>query len=52
MAISKNIEFYLTEHWILDISCFDANNKPLKLSGVRPSTFKYRIIAEIDVYPK
>ena len=33
MAIFKNIEFYLTETWIMDISCFDANNKQLNLSG-------------------
>ena len=33
MAIARNIEFYLTETWIMDVSCFDANNKPLKLGG-------------------
>lgn len=33
MAIAKNLEFYLTETWIMDISCFNANNKPLSLEG-------------------
>ena len=33
MAIAKNIEFYLTETWIMDVSCFNANNKPLSLEG-------------------
>ena len=33
MAIAKNIEFYLTETWIMDIACFNANNQPLNLSG-------------------
>ena len=33
MAIARNIEFFLTETWIMDVSCFDANNRPLNLSG-------------------
>ena len=33
MAIAKNLEFYLTETWIMDVSCFNANNKPLDLTA-------------------
>ena len=51
MAIAKNFEFYLTETWIMDISCFNANNKPLDLGRSDRQRFKFRIIDGIPCLP-
>ena len=52
MAIAKNLEFYLTETWIMDVSCFNANNKPLSLEG---ATVNFQVSdnqMESHVYPE
>jgi hypothetical protein len=33
VAVAKNLEFYLTETWIMDVTCHDANNRPLNINN-------------------